>query len=145
MSCYASSQERTLKPFNPLLGETFEYARADLLFILGTLCPAFNSWNFSLRRYARADLGFRYVSEKVAGSPTTAIAFHAESFDSATFDADEVCTQASKQACTHVWWPACVVCLPSLLTDWLTNGLAVADLSMGAGARVCVLLMMTSR
>jgi hypothetical protein len=30
-----------------------------------------------------------------------------------------------------------VVCLPSLLTDWLTNGLAVADLSMGAGARVC--------
>ena len=102
MSCYASSQERTLKPFNPLLGETFEYARADLLFILGTLCPAFNSWNFSLRRYARADLGFRYVSEKVAGSPTTAIAFHAESFDSATFDADEVSTQASKQARMYV-------------------------------------------
>jgi hypothetical protein len=102
VSCYASSQERTLKPFNPLLGETFEYARADLLFIPGTFCPAFNSWNFSLRRYARADLGFRYVSEKVAGSPTTAIAFHAESFDSATFDADEVSTQASKHARMYV-------------------------------------------
>jgi hypothetical protein len=109
VSCYASSQERTLKPFNPLLGETFEYARADLLFIPGTFCPAFNSWNFSLRRYARADLGFRYVSEKVAGSPTTAIAFHAESFDSATFDADEVSTQASKQASMHACMYVCMV------------------------------------
>ena len=62
VSCYASSQHRTLKPLDPLLGETFEYTRADL--------------------------GFRYLSEKVAGSPT-AIAFHAESFDSAAFDADE--------------------------------------------------------
>ena len=25
VSCYASSQHRTLKPLNPLLGETFEY------------------------------------------------------------------------------------------------------------------------
>ena len=63
VSCYASqTEERTLKPFNPMLGETYECARADL--------------------------GFRYLAEAVAGSPNV-IAFHAESFDAGAFDADE--------------------------------------------------------
>ena len=61
VSAYASTHERTLKAFDPLLGETYECCRADL--------------------------GFRFLAEKVGRSPST-IAFHAESFDSASFDAD---------------------------------------------------------
>lgn len=65
VSGYASTKTRaSRKPFNPLIGETFELGiSSDLI------------------KAVRKDLGFRFVAEKVAHRPHTIIAGHGESIN----------------------------------------------------------------
>lgn len=81
VSAVASQWERTGKPFNPLLGETYELVRwvgsyndnRPITLIKHDLIHG-NTWT---RACFREDLGFRLISEQVSHHPPVS-AFHAE-------------------------------------------------------------------
>lgn len=81
VSAVASQWERTGKPFNPLLGETYELVRWVALCTDNTLITLIKHdlicGNTSIHACFREDLGFRLISEQVSHHPPVS-AFHAE-------------------------------------------------------------------
>lgn len=79
MSAVASQWDRTGKPFNPLLGETYELVRYTHTFKHTLLfCRSVYSASLFFTAVNREEQGFRLVSEQVSHHPPVS-AFHAES------------------------------------------------------------------